>query len=168
MKKWDISNNYHFLENERQICYWFWYRGKITRKRNKDTGEIYEQNLTGTLEWNGIRFKNGFSIVIEQLKNSIYMKKGKYNGQTKSEFEKNYKRVKDIVEKSAGDVTKAASLARTQANRITDEWKALNRSLIARDMGQEEVFEVFFNRAYELGSVTKQDYRSYKLEKLGI
>lgn len=100
------------------------------------------------------------------------MKKGKYNGQIKSEFEKNYKRVKDIVEKSGGDVTKAASLARTQANRITDEWKALNRSLIARDMGQEEVFEVifeeFFNRAYELGSVTKQDYRSYKLEKLGI
>lgn len=177
MKKWDISNNYHFLEDERQNCYWFWYRGKITRKRNKDTGEIYEQNLTGTLEWNGIRFKNGFSIVIEQLKNSIYMKKGKYNGQTKSEFEKNYKRVKDIVEKSAGDVTKAASLARTQANRITDEWKAINRAMSAKknsyaSHNEQEIFEVifeeFFNRAYQLGTVSKQEYREYKLERLGI
>jgi hypothetical protein len=32
----------------------------------------------------------------------------------------------------------------------------------------ESVFEVFFQRAYELGMVTKQDYRDYQLEKLGI
>ena len=32
----------------------------------------------------------------------------------------------------------------------------------------ESVFEVFFQRAFELGSVSKQDYRNYKLEKLGL
>ena len=93
---------------------------------------------------------------------------GKWNGQTKSEFEKNFKRVKDIVDKSVGDVDKAVALSKLQANRITDEWKALNRSLTAKEMGYEEIFEVFFDRAYELGSVSKQDYRTYKLEKLGI
>jgi len=96
------------------------------------------------------------------------MKSGKYNGQTKAEFEKNYKRVKDIFEKSGGDVDMIKKNAQLQANRITDEWKALNRSLVAKELGHVEVFEIFFNRAYELGSVNKQDYRSYQLEKLGI
>lgn len=87
------------------------------------------------------------------------LKEDKWNGQTKAEFDKNYQRVKDIVDKSAGDVDKAITLSRTQANRISDEFKALNRSMVA---------EVFFKRAYELGSVSKQEYREYKLEKLGI
>lgn len=92
----------------------------------------------------------------------------KYNGQTKSEYQKNYKRIKDIIDKSDGDTEKAISLAKQQATRITDENKALNRSSAAKDMGHEHVFEVFFQRAYELGSVDKQAYREYKLSKLGI
>jgi hypothetical protein len=40
--------------------------------------------------------------------------------------------------------------------------------MAAKEMNQEHIFEVFFVRAYELGSVSKQDYRNYKLEKLGI
>ena len=60
------------------------------------------------------------------------------------------------------------SLSKTQACRITDEWKAINRAMAAKEMKQEEIFEVFFQRAYELGSVSKQEYRDYKLEKLGI
>ena len=93
---------------------------------------------------------------------------GRWNGQTKTEFEKNYKRVQDIVEKSAGDKDKMISLSKTQAVRITDEWKALNRSFVAKELGHEDIFEVFFQRAYELGTVSKQEYRQYKLEKLGI
>lgn len=93
---------------------------------------------------------------------------GIYNGQTKQEFQKNYTRVRDIVTKSNGDVDKAIGLAKTQANRITDEMKALNRAFAAKELNQEHIFEVFFQRAYELGSVSKQDYRDYKLEKLGI
>jgi len=93
---------------------------------------------------------------------------GKWNGQTKTEYEKNYKRVRDIVDKSNGDVDRMIYLSQTQAIKITDEWKALNRSSAAKELGYEEIFEVFFNRAYELGSVNKQDYRSYKLEKLGL
>ena len=105
------------------------------------------------------------------------MKKGEWNGETKTEFNKNSKRVKDIVTKSNGNKDKAIALSTTQANRITDEWKAINRAMAAKqapylddkEYGMyESVFEVFFQRAFELGSVSKQDYRNYKLEKVGI
>jgi hypothetical protein len=48
MDKWNLTNDY--LKDERLNCYWFWFKGKITRKRNKETSEIYEQNLSGKLE----------------------------------------------------------------------------------------------------------------------
>jgi hypothetical protein len=170
MEKWSINNFSDFLEGERLNCYWFWFKGKITRKKNRDTGEIYEQNLSGKCEWNGIRLQNGFNHCFNILTNSYMrgLKEGKYNGQTKSEFDKNYKRIDDIVTKSGGDEDKAIRLAHQQSLRITDEWKAINRAMVARERGQEHVFEVFFQRAYELGSVSKQEYREYKLEKLGI
>jgi hypothetical protein len=170
MEKWPINNNSDFLEGERRDCYWFWFKGKITRKINKDTGEIHEQNLSGKCEWNGIRLQNGFNHCFNILTNSYMrgLKEGKYNGQTKSEFDKNYKRIDDIVSKSDGDEDKAIRLAHQQSLRITDEWKAINRAMVAKERGQEHVFEVFFQRAYELGSVSKQEYREYKLEKLGI
>jgi hypothetical protein len=172
MKKWDVISR-EYLTEDKTKCYWFWFKGKITRKRDKESGNIYEQNLTGKLQWNGIRLKNGFYNCLENLN----MKSGKYNGQTKAEFEKNYKRVKDIFEKSDGDVNKASQLSKTQANRITDEWKAINRAMSAKkhqygSQKEQEIFEAifeeFFNRAYQLGSVSKQEYREYKLERLGI
>lgn len=92
----------------------------------------------------------------------------RWNGQTKSEFDKNFKRVADIVAKSDGDKEKAIRLAKQQTAKITDEWKAINRALAAKQAGQEHIFEIFFQRAYELGTVTKQEYREYKLEKLGL
>ena len=170
MEKWPVNNFSDFLEEERKNCYWFWFKGKITSKRNKDTGEIYEQNLSGKCEWNGIRLQNGFNHCFNILTNSYMrgLKEGKYNGQTKAEFEKNKVRVSDIWIKSGADIEKAKSLSVTQANRITDEWKALNRAFAAKEMGYEEIFEIFFHRAYELGSVSKLEYREYKLDKLGI
>ena len=178
MDKWSNPQFQVYLEEERLNCYWFWFKGKITRRKNID-GEIYEQNLSGKCEWNGIRLQNGFNHCFNILTNSYMrgLKEGKYNGQTKSEFDKNYKRVKDIFDKSGGDVDKAVSLSKTQANRITDEWKAINRAMSAKQtpyLGNKEyeiyesIFEVFFQRAYELGSVSKLEYREYKLEKLGI
>lgn len=92
----------------------------------------------------------------------------KYNGQSKTEFNKNFKRVTDIVDKSNGDIEAAVKLAKTQAIRITDEYKSINRAMAAKDMGHEHIFDVFFQRAYELGSVSTQDYREYKLNLLGI
>ena len=80
---------------------------------------------------------------------------GDYNGQSKAEFEKNYKRVRDIVSKSDGNEEKQVSLARQQANKITDEFKALNRARAASEIGYDNIFEVFFRKAYELGSVQK-------------
>jgi hypothetical protein len=56
-----------------------------------------------------------------------------------------------------------------------DEHKAINRAMVAKQLERveneplyETIFEVFFQRAYELGVVTKQDYCDYQLEKLGI
>jgi len=94
---------------------------------------------------------------------------GKWNGQSKAEFNKNYTRLKDIVDvKAPGDEDKQISLAQTQSNRITDEHKAINRAMAAKEMGHMHLFDVFFRRAYELGSVGKQEYRDYQLSKLGI
>ena len=156
-----------FLSEERKDCYYFWFKGKITRKMDRLTEEIYEQNLAGKREWNGIRFKNGFYNMLDIL-STKYTMSGKWNGQSKAEFEKNFKRVADIQEKSAGDEGKAVRLASQQAAKITDEWKAINRAMAAKQGGYEHIFEVFFQRAYELGSVSKQEYREYKLEKLGL
>lgn len=163
MEKWKKSQFEDFLLDERTNCYWFFFKGKIRRKRNKD--KLINEIVLPPTEWSGIRFKNGFYNTLDILIQK-YMEI--YNGQTKKEFQKNYSRVRDIVEKSNGDVDKAIGLAKTQANRITDEMKALNRAFAAKELNQEHIFEVFFQRAYELGSVSKQDYREYKLQKLGI
>lgn len=92
----------------------------------------------------------------------------KWKGQTKAEFQKNYKRVKDMLEKAPNDPEKQESLAKTQAKLIKDEHKAINRAMAAKELGQNHIYDVFFHRAYELGSVSTQDYREYQLEKLGI
>lgn len=102
------------------------------------------------------------------------------NGQSNSEFMKNYIRVKDIITKSEGNLDKAISLSKVQANRISDEHKAINRALAAKQLASEskkinenessdiylEIFDIFFRRAFELGSVSKQDYREYQISKL--
>ena len=88
------------------------------------------------------------------------------NGQSSSEFQKNYSRIKDIISKSEGNVDKQISLARQQANKITDEFKAINRARAAKEVGNEDIFEVFFRRAYELGKVPTQEYRDYVISRL--
>ncbi len=169
MEKWNITQKSESFSEERLNCYWFWFKGKIDRRRNKQTSEITERVLKFG-EWKEHRLQKGFQIYLTILLDKYMrgLKEGKYNGQTKSEFEKNFKRVSDIWVKSDGDVDKAISLAKSQATRISDEWKAINRAMAAKEKGYEEIFEVFFHRAYELGSVSKQEYREYKLEKLGI
>jgi len=134
--------------------YWFWYK--------------YVHYKTKSLRGMPERFESQFNKMLVILEVKYSHMSGKWNGQTKSEFEKNYKRVKDIVDKSAGDKDKAIALSKTQANRISDEFKAINRAMAAKSMKEDHIFEVFFQRAYELGSVSKQEYREYKLEKLGI
>lgn len=92
----------------------------------------------------------------------------RWSGQTKAEFEKNYKRVQDMLEKAPDDKEKQEVLANTQAKLIKDETKALNRAMAAKELCQMHIYDIFFRRAYELGSVSTQDYREYQLEKLGI
>jgi len=136
-----------------QDLYWFWSKICFYKKVNGQSPE---------------RIESQFNIMLAILEVKYSDMSGKWNGQTKAEFEKNYKRVKDIVDKSAGDEDKAVALSKTQSNRISDEFKAINRAMAAKSMKEDHIFEVFFQRAYELGSVSKQEYREYKLEKLGI
>jgi len=128
--------------NEITNLYWFW-----------DKKQNFPQNN---------RIQNQFNLILTYTLLSM-----KYNGQTKAEFDKNYERISDIIKKS-NDQGRQISLATTQANRITDEWKCINRAMAAKEMGHDHLFDVFFRRAYELGSVGKQEYREYQLSKLGI
>ena len=91
--------------------------------------------------------------------------------QTRAEYEKNFKRVKDIISKSTDDKgnideEKACKLAKTQCKLIKNDVKALNRARAAKDLGYEFIYEVFYGRAYELGSVEKVDYRKWAIDKL--
>lgn len=126
---------------------WFWFKSQHTNKaghRNERAQKSFDSYLK--------------IFLIETME---------YNGQSKSEIQKNFKRIEDIISKS-NDQDKQILLAQTQANRITDEFKSINRAMAAKEMGHEHLFEVFFRRAYELGSVGKQEYREYQLTKLGI
>lgn len=86
-------------------------------------------------------------------------------GQSRTEYFKNFKRVDDIVAKTK-DEYEQNKLASKQAHLIKDEYKAINRAMVAKEKGYINIFEVFFKRAYELGSVQKQEYRAYQLAKL--
>ena len=66
------------------------------------------------------------------------------NGQSKREFQKNFDRVNDIVTKSGDNKFRRKSLAQTQADKITDEWKCINRAMAAKELGHEDIFEIFF------------------------
>jgi hypothetical protein len=132
--------------NDLSSLYWFWSKTQIRNKR----GEVNSRSI--------LLFETYLKTVVLTMK---------YNGQSKSEFNKNYKRIADIIEKS-DDQTRQCTLAQTQAGRISDEWKAINRAMAAKEMGHEHLFEIFFRRAYDLGSVGKQEYREYQLSKLGI
>ena len=157
----DPSSLESFLEVERRDCQYFWYVGRLRRP-------MFEGfNSNGIQMWKSERQKVLFYKMFEIFEIK-YTMSGRWNGQTKSEFDKNFKRVSDIVTKSDGDKEKAIKLAKQQTAKITDEWKAINRAMAAKQAGHEYIFEVFFQRAYELGTVTKQEYREYKLEKLGI
>ena len=157
----DPSSLESFLEAERRDCQYFWHASRLRRPRFEGF------NSNGIQMWKSERQKVLFYKMFEIFEIK-YTMSGRWNGQTKSEFDKNFKRVSDIVAKSDGDKEKAIKLAKQQTAKITDEWKAINRAMAAKQAGHEYIFEVFFQRAYELGTVTKQEYREYKLEKLGI
>jgi hypothetical protein len=130
--------------------YWFWSKSLHKNKRGETNPRSFKLMNYAT------------ELFIIEMKTQ-----SKYNGQTKTEYEKNFTRISGIISKTQ-DIQKQIALAQTQAQRIYDEYKAINRALAAKEMGHEHLFEVFFRRAYELGSVDKQQYREYQLKKLGI
>ena len=153
----DPSELNNFLAEERRDCHYFWHAGRLRRPRFEGPMQMWKS------ENQKVIFYKMLDVFLIK-----YTMSERWNGQTKSEFDKNFKRVADIVAKSDGDKEKAINLAKQQTAKITDEWKAINRAMAAKQAGHEHIFEVFFQRAYELGTVTKQEYREYKLEKLGI
>lgn len=86
--------------------------------------------------------------------------------QTRKEFVKNEKRIKDLVDKCGGDKAKEIALSKNMANKIETPEKAYNRGHVARELGFEHIFEVFYNRAFELGSVTLAEHRDHEIEKI--
>ena len=130
--------------------YWFWSKSQHKNKKGETSNRSQEL------------FKIATEIYFEEMKTQ-----SKYNGQSRLEYEKNYSRIEDIINKT-DDEQKQICLAQTQASKILDEYKAINRAFAAKEMGHEHLFEVFFRRAYELGSVGKQEYREYQLKKLGL
>ena len=130
--------------------YWVWSKSQHKNKKGETSNRSQEL------------FKIATEIYFEEMKTQ-----SKYNGQSRLEYEKNYSRIEDIINKT-DDAQKQICLAQTQASKILDEYKAINRAFAAKEMGHEHLFEVFFRRAYELGSVGKQEYREYQLKKLGL
>ena len=86
--------------------------------------------------------------------------------QSKTEFAKNKKRIVDLINKCEGDRDKEIKKAQQMANAIDTPEKAYNRGHVAKDMGYEHIFEVFYQRAYELGSVTIAEHREHEIDKL--
>ena len=130
--------------------YWVWSKSQHKNKKGETSNRSQEL------------FKIATEIYFVEMKTQ-----SKYNGQSRLEYEKNYSRIEDIINKT-DDEQKQICLAQTQSSKILDEYKAINRAFAAKEMGHEHLFEVFFRRAYELGSVGKQEYREYQLKKLGL
>lgn len=133
-------------ENQKMNAYWFYQKSQHKNKMGIASPRAVSQ------------FQYYIKTLIIQMKEK---------GQSKQEFEKNYKRISDIMSKT-DDTDKQIQLARTQAAKIFDEHKCINRAIAAKEMGHEHLFEVFFERAYQLGVVGTQEYREWKLQKLGI
>lgn len=98
------------------------------------------------------------------------MKRGMTDNKRYKEYLKSKKRIQDIIDKCTNesneiDMERACRLATTMANRIKQEHKALDRYKIAAELGYEEVAEVFFKRAYDIGAIGKMEYRDYKINK---
>lgn len=86
--------------------------------------------------------------------------------QSKAEFVKNEKRIKDLVAKCGGDKQKEINKAFQMANSIDTPEKAYNRGFVAKELGYEHIFDVFYQRAYELGSVSVAEHRDYQIDKI--
>lgn len=86
--------------------------------------------------------------------------------QSKAEFQKNEKRIKDLVAKCGGDKQKEINKAFEMAVKITTPEKAYNRGHVARELGYEHIFNVFYERAYELGSVSTAEHRDHQIDKI--
>jgi hypothetical protein len=86
--------------------------------------------------------------------------------QSKAEFAKNKKRIEDLITKCEGDRDREIRKAQQMANAIDTPEKAYNRGHVAKEMGHEHIFEIFYQRAYELGSVTIAEHREHEIDKI--
>lgn len=89
-----------------------------------------------------------------------------FKKQTERELETNYERIKNIIEDSNGDKEKQIKAAKSQAKKITKPEKAYNRGYAAKELGYEHIFEVYYERAFELNAVDTAEIREYNIKKI--
>lgn len=89
-----------------------------------------------------------------------------FKPQSRKDFNKNEVRIRDLVAKCDGDKAKEVAKAKTMAESIDKPEKAYNRGLVARELGYEHIFSVFYDRAFALGSVTKAEHREHLIDKI--
>jgi hypothetical protein len=81
----------------------------------------------------------------------------------KADFDKHFKRVKDIIEKSNGDMDKALRLTQLMADKIESSDKAYGRYLVAMELGHEKIADIFLEKYKYL---TQSESRKERLAKL--
>ena len=86
--------------------------------------------------------------------------------QSKPEFIKNEKRIRDLIDKCDGDKQKEVNKAAQMAASIDTPEKAYNRGFVAKEMGYDHIFEVFYERAYELGVVSIAEHRDHQIDNI--
>lgn len=92
------------------------------------------------------------------------------NNQSDGEYQKNYKRINDLIYActKAGvlDIDAAIKKATRDALKIKTEWKAINRGKIAIKLGYADIGECFLARAHELGTDGAVEFRDYKFKQM--
>ena len=94
--------------------------------------------------------------------------------QSPKDLAKNKDRIKKLVEDHGETKEKLHIHARKMANAITKPEKAYNRGWAAKEMGYEDIFEIFYQRAYDLGTVNNgellgvgvAEHRDHQMEKI--
>ncbi len=96
--------------------------------------------------------------------------------QSEADFQMNYTRMQTLKEKCGGNKEEEIKKATRDAAKIKSPEKAYNRGFVAKELGMEHVFEVFFQRAYEIASynedkemvlgVSVAEHREHMLKKI--
>jgi hypothetical protein len=84
------------------------------------------------------------------------------------ELDKHQRRIKGIIERAKGDEDKEIQYARAMCKSILTFDKALERGLIAREMGKIKLYQLFIERAHQLNPQNEEVKFEYKKVKISV